>query len=191
MNLRRTLTGLLVVGTLLLSACGDDENSDPKKQFTFADEKISLKNANLYLVREDTYSDTHIYRDYFITDGEYNGEGGWYLESFTGATYYLAVELAVPNEEEFGPGEYPLFGSWSNQEDENANIGYVYFEMGEDEEYVELDLLSDADGEENVVVSGGVDDGDTMTLKFDGALTHYYFDGEDWVTDNESGKFYF
>lgn len=190
MNLKRILTGTLAVITLLLAACGDDDNSGPKEQFAFGDETITLKDANLYLVEEDTYSDTHIYRDYFITDGTYNGEGGWDLESFTGATYYIAVELAVPDDEEVGPGEYPAFWTWSGAT-ETSNISYVYMEMGEGEDYVEFDLLPAADGDDNVEVSGGVDDGDTMTLKFNGTLSYYYFDGEDWVTDNESGKFYF
>lgn len=190
MNLKRTLTGMLAIATLLLSACGDDDNASPKEQFSFDGETVTLKDANLYLTYETEYNETHMYRDYFITDGTYVDGDGWDLDDYTDATYYIAVELGVPIEEEFGAGEFPLFDSFSDTPP-NSNMSYVYFESGEDEAFVEYFVPDDLVGGDPVVVSGGTDDGETMTLKFNGTLTYYYFNGTDWVEDDVEGKFYF
>lgn len=177
MNLKRTLTGTLAIATLLLGACGDDEKASPKEEFTFGGETISLKDGLLYLDYNGTYNGTHIYRDYLITNAD--------------ETYYILFELAVPNGEEIGSGEYPAFSDW-DEPSETSNIAYIEAEGGEDEEYVELYTPGDADGSDEIVVSGGVDDGDTMTVKFKGTLTFYHFDEEeqDWIEENVSGKFY-
>jgi hypothetical protein len=36
-----------------------------------------------------------------------------------------------------------------------------------------------------------MDDGDNMTVKFNGTLSYYHLVGEDWVDESITGKFYF
>lgn len=179
MNLKKLLNTALAASMLLLAACGDDEKPNPKQEFTFGDQTVSLKGANIFIDYNGTYNG-HIYRDYYITDGAANGDG---------ATYYIEFELAVPDGEEISAGKYPAFYDWSNAS-ETSNIGYVYSEGGEDEQYFEVDLLEDADGSDEIIVSGGVNDGETMTVKFKGSVSYYHFDGTNWVTETVNGKFY-
>lgn len=180
MNLKKLLNTALAASMLLLAACGDDEKPNPKQEFTFGDQTISLKGANIFIDYNGSFNGTHIYRDYYITDGAANG---------TGATYYIEFELAVPEGEEIATGEYPAFYNWDNPS-ETSNIGYIYSEGGEDEQYFEIDLLEDADGSDKITVSGGVNDGETMTVKFKGSVSYYHFDGTNWVTETVNGKFY-
>ncbi|HMV07663.1 MAG TPA: hypothetical protein PK325_00275 [Cyclobacteriaceae bacterium] len=180
MNLKNLFSAAAAASILLLAACGDDEKPKPKQEFTFGDQTISLKDANIFIDYNGTFNGTHVYRDYYITDGAANGSG---------ATYYIEFELAVPEGEQISEGEYPAFYNWSSAS-ETSNIGYVYAESGEDNQYVEIDLLEDADGSDKIVVSGGVDDGETMTVKFNGDVSYYYFDGTNWVTETVAGKFY-
>jgi hypothetical protein len=172
----------------LLSSCKDDEKESPKLEFTFDGETISLKGANLYLTREST-SSGRPYRDYFISDGTYtnaDNDQGWSLEDYEGATYYLAIELGAPVDGNLTVGEFPSFSSWSNQED-NLAVSYIYLESGTGNDEVEY-YSSDEDNSP-VIVSGGLDDGDKMTLKFDGTLSYYYYNGTAWVENTVTGKF--
>lgn len=192
MNIKRILSGALAAAILVLGACSDDESA-PKEHFSFGEEAIELKNAKLYLTVEgEAGNGTHLYRDYFITDGTYTNGGndeGWSINDYTNATYFLGVELAVPLGEEIGSGEFPQHSNWSGV---TTNISYIYFETGHDEEtYVEYYTDNDTEDHSPVSVTGGVDDGDTMTLKFSGKLTYYSFDGINWSQETVSGKFYF
>jgi hypothetical protein len=177
MNIKRVLTSMLAIATLLLGACGDDEKPARKLQFAFGDETVSLKDASLFLDYEGFYNG-HLYRDYYITDAE--------------GTYYIEFEIAVPEEEEIVAGEYPAYYNWSLPS-ATSNIGYLYAEGGDELEYVELDLLEDADGDDNIIVSGGVEDGETMTVKFKSTISYYHYDAstEDWITENVTGSLYF
>lgn len=177
--------GVFAIATLMLAgACGgdDDKPKDPKEQFTFGEEAVDLSDANLFLEYEGTYNG-HLYRDYYITDGDADG---------TGATYYFELELAVPEDESITSGDYPAFYNWSLPS-ADSKISYLYAEGGDDEEYVEFDLLEDSDGSEEVKISGGVNDGEAMTVKFTGTMSYYHYDTEtlEWVTENVTAKIYF
>lgn len=184
MNLRRMLSGVLTLAVILFSACGDDDNASPKSQFKFeGEDAFTLKDANLYLVYEGEDGSGHIFRDYIVTDGDYVDGNGWSLDDYTGATYLMAVELGVPVEEEtLSDGKYPMYSSFSNAP-ETSNISWVSFETSD----VYYEIPNDAMGEEEIEISGDYDDGDKMTIKFDGTLTNYT--PEDEVA--AEGKFYF
>lgn len=188
-NIKRILTSTLVIAVLAFTACSDDDSS-PKEQFSFDGETIALKDAKIYLTYEgEAGNGTHLYRDYFISDGTYtnaDGNDGWSMEDYDNATYFIAVELAVPFEEEIGAGEFPQWSSWTGVE---TNISYIYVESGDGAD--EVEYYTDNDNEDNspVIVSGGMEDGDTMTLKFNGKLTYYFFNGTNWVEETVSGKF--
>jgi hypothetical protein len=165
----------------VLGACGDDDKPSPKEQLTFDGETLSLKDANVFLVDAGALGDAHNYHDYIITDGTSGGSG---------ATFYIELTLAVPDEEEVGTGTYPVFEDYSDAS-ETSNIGDIYAESGEDDEFVELYIPDGADGDDDLVISGGVEDGDNMTVKFNGTLTYYHLVGEDWEDENITAKLYF
>lgn len=185
MQISKKLIALLMSGVALFSGCSDD--NELKEQITLNGEKFSLKDANIYLAEESTYAD-HLYRDYFITDGTYtnaNGSDGWSIGAYDNATFYLAIELAVPEGETIGAGKYPQLYNWSNSGADD-NISYIYLETAaEDETYVEIYTGEDVVDDSPVVVSGGVDDGETMTLKFDGKVIYYYYNGTNWVEEEK------
>jgi hypothetical protein len=184
MNMKRTLAGMLTVAVLLFSACGDDEKSTPKNQFAFeGEDAFTLKGANLYLVYEGNDGSGHIYRDYIITNGTYVDGNGWSFDDYTDATYIMAVELGVPEEEELSDGAYPLYSSFSNAA-ETSNVSWVSFETDDNVYY---EIHDDAMGEEEVEISGDYDDGETMTVKFSGTLTN----STPEVDVSAEGKFYF
>lgn len=181
--MRKLLSAFLALAIVLFSACGDDEKpAAPKAKFEFNDNSISLTDANLYLLYEEQDGAGHIYRDYFITDGVYSEGNGWSMNSYTGATYLIAVEVGVPAAEELAAGEYPLYYSFSTAP-ENSNIGWFMFDS-ETLYYETPDGILDGDP---IVISGSFDDGDVMTIKFNGTLEFY----PDGPSQEVSGKFYF
>lgn len=183
MKMKKALTAFLALIVVLLSACGDDEKATPKAQFDFGDDEVSLKDANLYLLSEDQDGNGHIYRDYFITDGVYGEGSGWSMSDYTGATYLIAVQVGVPTTEEIlTANNYPLYYSFSSAP-ENSNIGWFSFDS-ETTYYETPDGLMDGDP---IVLSGHFDDGDMMTIKFNGTLQWY----GDAPTEEISGTFYF
>ncbi len=188
MKLKSLLMYGLIVTMGLLSSCKDDES--PKLQFVFDGETISLTGANLYLTRQSTY-DNRTYRDYFISDGTYtnaDANDGWSLDDYDGATYYLAIELASVVAGDLTVGEFPSYSNWGLPED-NSTISYIYLESGTGND--EIQYYSDDEDHLPVTVSGGLEDGDKMTLKFNGKLTYYYYDGANWVENSVTGKFYY
>jgi hypothetical protein len=183
--MKKMLAGVLAFAVVLLSACGDDEKAAPKSQFSFeGEDAFTLKDANLYLVYEGNDGSGHIYRDYIVTNGTYVEGNGWSFDDYTSATYIMAVELGVPaEEEELSDGNYPLYSSFSDAA-ESSNVSWVSFETTGDVYY---EIHDDAMGEQEIEISGDYDDGDSMTIKFNGTLTNYT--PEDEVS--AEGKFYF
>lgn len=183
MNIKKMLAAILAVAVVLLSACGDDEKPAQKSKFDFNDNTVTLKDANLYLVYEGEDGSGHIFRDYFISDGVYTEGNGWSLDDYTGATYLIAVEVGVPAAEEtLSAGEYPLYYSFSTAP-ENSNIGWFMFDS-EDFYYETPNEILDGDP---IEISGAFDDGDMMTIKFNGTLEFY----SDAPSEQIAGKFYF
>jgi hypothetical protein len=195
MRMKKILMYGLVLVAVLLSACSGD-NEKPSLQFVFDGNKINLKGAKLYLTEQgNSGSGDHIYRRYAISDGEYTNGGigkGWNLDNYTGATFLLGIRLNVPNGEQFAAAEFPLFVS-SNLATENQNYGYVLFRSGEGDELVEYYHKDENEDHSPVIVSGGFEDGEKMTLKFSGKLTFKHKDpnSANWVEETVSGKFYF
>lgn len=191
--MKKLFMSAFILAALILNSCSDDES--PKLQFVAGDKTISLKGANLYLTYEGSY-DNRTYRDYFITDGTFtNGDGnnGWSLDDYEGATYYLAFEIASVVEGELDKGEFPNYSNWDLPAD-NSRISYLYFESGTGTNYIEIypEYNGDYEGETPLEVSGGIDDGQKMTIKFKGgSLEYYYYDGANWVEETVTADLYF
>ncbi len=183
MNPRKMLGSALAIVLLLLSACGDDDKVTPKSQFDFVGDATSLKDANIYLLYEDDDAGNgHMYREYFITDGTYDGGDGWDLGDYLDATYVIALQVGGPMDDELSKGSYPLYASFSDAP-ETSKISWISFDTVD--EYYETP--NDAMGEESIKLSGGFDDGDMMTISYNGSLEY----SEDETDDEVSGKLYF
>jgi len=153
----------------LLTSCGDDSEGRTL-EIVFDGESLSLSNADLYMTGSSEGS-THKSFVYRISDGEWNGQ------DFTDESFFLMVEVAVPSSEEFEPGIFPTDYGWSGFT--GSNISWISFENS-DFAFVPLD-----DSVEDILtVSGGFNDGETMTLSFDGPVdgnveeVQLYFKGE-------------
>jgi hypothetical protein len=184
--------GLLSASLMLLNSCSKDESA-PKLQFVFNGETLTLKGAHLYLTHNGNCCNDHDYRYYFISDGVYtnaDGTDGWSIEDYTDATYFIGVELGVPGGEDFSKGAFPQHYSWNNLGEEDNNASNIYFENADiGENYIKYQSPEEDDSP--IVIGGGFDDGETMTLKFNGTLTLYHYDGENWVYEDVTGKFFF
>lgn len=184
----KILSLALGASILLLGACGDD-NPSPKERFSFDGETIALKNANIYLTYIGTYEGRSS-REYIITDGTFSGG------DFTGATYFAEAEFVTESEEtEFTTGEYPQWYYWDDiPANSTGSYVEVYSESEEEADYFYYWTPEEdgTDAHDPIVISGGIDDGETITFKFNGDLTYEYYDTEadDYIEENVSGKFY-
>lgn len=183
MKMKSVFVGMLAFAVVLLSACGDDD-SGPRSQFKFDGEStVSLSDGNLYLVESGNFGTGHDYRNYFITDGTYESGDGWSLNDYSDATYVLAVQLAIPEEEEFTEGDYPLYDDIDDLP-LSGSLAWLSLETEDDVYFQTPDGTIDGD---EVSISGGFDDGDRMTIRFSGTLNN-----STGMTDEDAeGKIYF
>jgi hypothetical protein len=187
MNLKRILSSLLVLTAFLLGACGDDDKPSIKEQFSFEDESFTLKDANAFLTYDGTF-DGRLEKDYLFTDGTYDLED----DEFTNATYFIEVYLTTTEEEdEFKKGKYPQWYFWEDAP-ATSRIGYVEaYSALDDLTYFSFETQEDEEDGDPVEISGGFDDGETITVKFSGDLEYYHYDAteEEWIAETVSGKF--
>lgn len=185
MNIKRILSVIAVIGIMALAACGDDDKP-LRERFSFDDKTLSVKDARVYLVYDGTFGD-RMMRYYLATDGEYDTEEG----EFMNATYFVEIDLLTAEDaDDFTKGDYEAWDDW-NDAAAATKIGYVdaYAAM-DDDNYFNLYTADDAAGEDEIKVSGGFDDGETITFKYSGDLDHYYQnDNDEWVTETVSGNF--
>lgn len=141
---------------MVLTSCGGDDETSPKKlQIVIDGETISLEGSTFYMGGEEAAGNgTHKYRYYYIEN-----------QSIT-----LYFEIAVLNDADFGPGSYPNRSSWSGVVD--ATISYIEFSNS----VYQLSSLTSGDFDP-IVVKGGTDIGEEMTISFNGMLN----DGADGV----------
>jgi hypothetical protein len=190
MKLKKFLIYGLLLAMVAGSSCSNDESGTSKAQFSFDGETISLQGANLYLTY-DGEVDEHIYRSYFISDGTYtNGDGneGHTFGDYENATYFLQIILAVPEENQFETGNYPQLNDWDNADD-NSNFSYISLLTNEgDTEYYTDDTNNDDSPAE---ITGGVNGGEEMNIKFSGKLTVFKVEDGGFSEKTVSGKFSF
>jgi hypothetical protein len=166
----------LLLITLFIGACSDDSEA-PKEKFKGNGESFSLSNAKLYLKAEAAYSTAHgnfIKRDYIYTDGTFVSGNGWYLENYSNATYLVAFQASIPADDEFDGGTFPGAYYFNNVESGNA----MYFYVKTDADAVGYYEVHDGEPSGTFTISGAMNDGETMTLKFNGTLSHWHYVGE-------------
>lgn len=192
---RLAVCTLVLISAIVFQGCNDDEDSENKFEFIFNGEAISLTGANLYMVREydGVITGSRPGRDYSVTDGIYtneNGGYGWTLDDYEDATYFLVIQLGVPDAEELGIGGFPQFESW-NDADLSSNVSYLQMKYGEGNSLHGYYTDNETEDHSPVVITGGLEDGDKMTFQFKGSLTYGHYDGTNWVYETVSGEFYY
>lgn len=180
---------ILVTVVGIFSGCQDDEKP-ALPQVKIGENKYSLKDAKLYLRIEGSYEGAvnYTYRDYLISDGDLiAGENGWSLNDYTNATYFIAFETAIASPNATTTGHYTLHRFWDEVTD-GSNLSYFFAEFdGRTYDTPDSDLKSD------IIISGGVNPGEEMTIKFSGEIAHRYVDNstETVVYDPYDSKLFF
>jgi hypothetical protein len=181
-----------------------------KSEITIDGTTISLKKAKLYLTRDIVFDvKTNVfrpYRSYVISDGTYtnaSGTYGWLFSDYTNATYVLIFEIYAPQTSlrwndvytGWNGGDYPVVYDWLNYSD-NSNIGYIWMVSGVDN-YPQLISQS---GVNNYILqttdeavyplqfNGGMNNGEKLTISFDGKLFKDYWDGSNLTYKNSTVK---
>ena len=166
-----TLTLLLLPG-----ACDSEDKESPKPPYlgiTLGEEQISFENANIYWIWDGVIGTAYQYRYYVITDGTYiTGKDGYSLEDFENASYFLPIEFAQVTTN-FDGGTFPVIYSWGPSLESESNIGTFYFYNDKEIPYRFFSCDDDADSQESLIVSGGVNDGETIKITFDGRVHDY------------------
>jgi hypothetical protein len=167
--MKKFLPALLVVfSVFLLSGCKDEETG-PLLQFQTDNKTISLKDAKLYLRIEGQYEGAvdYTYRDYLISDGELlPDKNGFSLDHYTNATYFIAFELAIAEPDPYTTGSYTLHRFWDNVTD-GSNLSYFF--AGFEDKTVDT---PDSGTKSPIIIKGGLEPGQTMTIAFDGELAY-------------------
>jgi hypothetical protein len=151
-----------------LSGCKDEEE-EPLLRFQTDDKSYSLKDAKLYLKLEGAYEGAvnYTYRDYIISDGDLmEGQNGWSMDDYTNATYFIAFELASADPNLIAAGDFPLHRFWDNVTD-GSNLSYFF--GGFDELAIDT---PNSNPTTSIVVTGGTEPGDKMTIKFSGKIAY-------------------
>lgn len=177
---------LAFIALFSISCSKDDEG--PAAKLTVGEEVFSLKGSKVYLAASGPWYENHKRRTYCITDGEIMvGQDGYDLTDYTDATYFVVVDLAIPNDEEFAPGDFPQDYYWEINAD--AKAGYIEMET-ENEDYI---VTPSSNTEHSPIkIKGGFDDGETITFSFEGKLEYSRPDGTDeGLTTVEDSKLSF
>lgn len=164
--IQRIFLVLLVLSFVV--SCKEDEPG-PLLQFKTDNKSYSLKDAKLYLRVEGQYEGavSYTYRDYLISDGDLmEGQNGWSLDDYANATYFIAFELASAEPNSIAPGDFSLHRFWDNVTD-GSNLSYFF--GGFDDFTVDTPNLIPTTP---IVVTGGIQPGDTMTIKFSGKIAY-------------------
>lgn len=175
----------LTILTFLFTSCSDNETAVKtiKEKFTFDNKTVTLENAKLYLTYEEDSDIVPItVRKYLITDGTRNETTG----GLEGRTYSITIYFVWPTEEGMGSGEYPLFDSFGASEPHR--MSWIELNSEGDVEYYNYQTPANVVNGSPIIISGGFEDEDTMTLTFTGTLTST---DEDWVEKPVSGTFHF
>jgi hypothetical protein len=177
--------------------CSDISHTQPqlKHRLIVGDRVLSLKDANLFLSKMDNCGGQHDRRYYFISDGELiDGQPGVALDQYTNATYYVQITLGVPcfTWADFTAKDFAQYSDWYNTSLSSTNIAYIEMEKDNGSNAYINAYTNDVNTDPALVkVTGGFDNGEIMTLAFEGKLDFVYFNGTDWITEPVDSKLIF
>lgn len=195
MKLKKILSVLVLCSITLFSSCSSDETAS-KIEFKLIDgTSFSLEGANLYLMSSSTYNyeggRSFDVRQYYLTDGTYVEGSPWNFSSYTGATFFLEFDLGVPQGNSFKAGKFPL---WYNYDLTPAGKNFCYLYLQLDDIYYDYYESYDQESPNSLVVSGGLNGGQTMEIEYKGSLKFYKYisEGEGYAEGEIfTGKLYY
>lgn len=167
------ISALAISSLLFLVSCVDHNDEPTQREFLQIGETTleAASSANVYLVKDDAF-DSYLYRNYIISDGVLVSGNGYSLENYEGATFLLAMELSQISDASFLPGSFPTWSVWQTPAAEQLDFGNIYF-LGNVLDQVNNFGTSDSYGNhEPVILTGGVEPGETITVKFSGQVTN-------------------
>lgn len=185
----RVVMYAVVVFSAGVQSCNDDEST--KLQFTFdgsgEEVSFSLEGANIYLTENGENNDALNYNFYAISDGTYKNGDGSSLSHYDNATYCFMINLAYSKTTGMTSGEFPTRDM--SDLTSTGNGSYIRIRKENDQ----TNLSSDDGDDSPVIVTGGVNNGEKMTLKFKGALTYLHDCNEsgECIRENGTGEFHF
>jgi hypothetical protein len=180
---------LIIASMVILAACSSDDERKTHLRLSIDGETFNLANPKLYLTYSSPYISNEIEfedRYYFISDGTYMGgasDDGWELSDYEGATYVLAIEIAAQENTSFSGSSFPQRDTWYDIPN-GTNIGYIQFKFA-DNDFFRTDNMVTEDFSP-IVVTGGVEHGNTMTIKFKGKLTRFVRNQDDDLVRDET-----
>lgn len=190
MHIEKIIRLNLFICTLLVLSCSDEE-SHPEMKFSAGTEIYSLESTKLFLLHENTWKN-RTYRIYVISDGDYTnatGHNGWGLSDYEGASFFLRIDLSSTVNGQLNSGEYPQFGDWPAAQDD-SKISWVYMHSAINGNFSITTPEGNTIDRSPVIVKGGFEDGNKMTLEFEGPLD---FDDNNSIEPTQCvlGKIYF
>lgn len=196
---------LLLFALLPFQFSCDKEEEIIEKSMVFDTGSVSysLTDSKLYLVEQGTY-DGRAHRVYYISDGEYtvDGDGDGIrgtLGDFENASFALRVDLLSPVGGSLTPGDYPqrdyFFAYPISAPPATSTVSHIFMTINSG--FTHAPYYGTDDGRNTdpspVKVLGGFNNGEVMTIEFNGKLTHSYYPFPEvgWVDETSTCKLFF
>lgn len=182
---------LLVIFTVSLSGCKDDDEATPKLELRVDGETFSLEDAQIFLRLQGEHEgpQTLLTKTYVITDGEIVSGNGYYMEDYEDATYFIFLQLGIPEGNEWAAGEFVQYRNWG-EVPAGGNASFITSGFLQSNQHI---LTTPPDMENDaVIISGGFNPDEKITIRLNGKLQYYRMDeNEEWVISNEESKLNF
>ena len=193
--MKLSLLSFLLISAVTFSGCSDN-TAPPAREEKFVTDEFTdlLKDAKIYLTYEEVtafdesepFLQEHprVIRNYAISNGTYTnaaGGDGYYLNDYTGATYAIIISVMSGTDLAVTPGVYAqpvnnltTTGDLGTQQ--WTSFGKQGFIMSTkspvrfpDKLYATIE--SNDESSVPVVIKGGMNPGNTMTITFSGAIS--------------------
>jgi hypothetical protein len=161
MRIRTYALIVFILGAqMVYTGCADKVRPEINNEIIVDGTLHSLSGFNAYLTYQIS-DGIFVYRDYIITDGQYDGYSHVGLQYYPGATMLILVQLGVREGEDFASGDYYYDFGWNDvPSDKRPAYFYMETETGVwlTKESVEFGTMG------HVQVNGDLSLGNTLNL---------------------------